>query len=129
MDSPETIDRRQVSRKALEVLGIDNIGKASKLLGVDESEIRKEVKRKRADFKEKRNLDSGVWMGSDGSSSDCLLSSESSSYEDFMRAWSGQKQQELEQKPPVSEGCGVSPRRAVLVVRRPAERGCPAPGR
>lgn len=55
----------------------------------------KEVKRKRADFKEKRNMDSGVWMGSDESSSDCLLSSEASSCEDFMaRAWAGQNQVE-----------------------------------
>lgn len=58
----------------------------------------KEVKRKRADFKEKRNMDSGVWMGSDESSSDCLLSSEASSCEDFMaRAWAGQNQ-DAEQK-------------------------------
>jgi hypothetical protein len=58
----------------------------------------KEVKRKRADFKEKRNMDSGVWMGSDESSSDCLLSSEASSCEDFMvRAWAGQNQ-EIEPK-------------------------------
>ncbi|CRG85706.1 hypothetical protein PISL3812_02732 [Talaromyces islandicus] len=42
-----------------------------------------EAKRKRADFREKRHLDSGVWMGSDGSSSECLLSSEASSCEDF----------------------------------------------
>lgn len=33
-------------------------------------------KRKRADFKEKRHLDSGVWMGSDESGVDSLLSSE-----------------------------------------------------
>lgn len=38
-------------------------------------------------------MDSGVWMGSDESSSDCLLSSEASSCEDFMaRAWAGQNQ-------------------------------------
>jgi hypothetical protein len=43
-----------------------------------------EAKRKRADFREKRHLDSGVWMGSDGSSSECLLSSEASSCEDFL---------------------------------------------
>lgn len=56
-------------------------------------EMTKEAKRKRADFKEKRNLDSGVWMGSDESSSDCLLSSEASSCEEFMtRGLSGQKQ-------------------------------------
>ncbi|KAE8549637.1 hypothetical protein EYB25_008159 [Talaromyces marneffei] len=61
-------------------------------------EMAKEVKRKRADFKEKRNMDSGVWMGSDESSSDCLLSSEASSCEDFMaRAWAGQNQ-DAEQK-------------------------------
>lgn len=56
-------------------------------------EMVEEVKRKRADFKEKRNMDSGVWMGSDESSSDFLLSSEASSCEDFMaRAWAGQNQ-------------------------------------
>ncbi|KUL91486.1 hypothetical protein ZTR_01477 [Talaromyces verruculosus] len=56
-------------------------------------EMAEEVKRKRADFKEKRNMDSGVWMGSDELSSDCLLSSEASSCEDFMaRAWAGQNQ-------------------------------------
>lgn len=43
-----------------------------------------EAKRKRADFREKRHLDSGVWMGSDGSSSECLLSSEASSCDDFL---------------------------------------------
>lgn len=43
-----------------------------------------EAKRKRADFREKRQLDSGVWMGSDGSSSECLLSSEASSCDDFL---------------------------------------------
>lgn len=60
-------------------------------------EMAKEVKRKRADFKEKRNMDSGVWMGSDESSSDCLLSSEASSCEDFMaRAWAGQNQDATE---------------------------------
>ncbi|KAH8692951.1 hypothetical protein BGW36DRAFT_301713 [Talaromyces proteolyticus] len=48
-----------------------------------------EAKRKRADFREKRHLDSGVWMGSDESSSECLLSSESSSCDDFF----GQAQQ------------------------------------
>lgn len=42
------------------------------------------AKRKRADFREKRHLDSGVWMGSDGSSSECLLSSEASSCDDFL---------------------------------------------
>jgi Leucine rich repeat len=58
-------------------------------------EMAKDTKRKRADFKEKRNLDSGVWMGSDESSSDCLLSSEASSCEEFMAsAWSRQKEQE-----------------------------------
>lgn len=46
-------------------------------------EMAKEAKRKRADFREKRNLDSGVWMGSDEPSSDCLLSSEASLAEDF----------------------------------------------
>lgn len=57
-------------------------------------EMAKEVKRKRADFKEKRNMDSGVWMGSDESSSDCLLSSEASSCDDFIaRAWAGQNQE------------------------------------
>lgn len=43
-------------------------------------------------------MDSGVWMGSDESSSDCLLSSEASSCEDFMaRAWAEQNQ-EMDQK-------------------------------
>ncbi|EED20170.1 Leucine Rich Repeat domain protein [Talaromyces stipitatus ATCC 10500] len=59
-------------------------------------EMAKDAKRKRADFKEKRNLDSGVWMGSDESSSDCLLSSEASSCEDFIaRAWAGNEEGEL----------------------------------
>ncbi|KAJ5989330.1 hypothetical protein N7481_004540 [Penicillium waksmanii] len=35
-------------------------------------------KRKRADFKEKRNVDSGVWMGSDESVAESLLTSEDS---------------------------------------------------
>ena len=40
-------------------------------------------------------MDSGVWMGSDESSSDCLLSSEASSCEDFIgRAWAEQNQVE-----------------------------------
>jgi hypothetical protein len=46
-------------------------------------EMAMEAKRKRADFKEKRNWDSGVWMGSDESSSECLLSSDTSPYEDL----------------------------------------------
>ncbi|KAJ5188745.1 Leucine-rich repeat typical subtype [Penicillium cf. griseofulvum] len=36
-------------------------------------------KRKRADFKEKRNVDSGVWMGSDESGAESLLASEDGS--------------------------------------------------
>lgn len=36
-------------------------------------------KRKRADFKEKRNVDSGVWMGSDESGAESLLPSEDGS--------------------------------------------------
>lgn len=36
-------------------------------------------KRKRADFKDKRNVDSGVWMGSDESSAESLLPSEDGS--------------------------------------------------
>jgi predicted metal-dependent phosphotriesterase family hydrolase len=39
----------------------------------------KDPKRKRADFKEKRNVDSGVWMGSDESGADSLLPSEDAS--------------------------------------------------
>ncbi|OQE28886.1 hypothetical protein PENSTE_c003G00203 [Penicillium steckii] len=35
-------------------------------------------KRKRADFKEKRNVDSGVWMGSDESAAESVLTSEDS---------------------------------------------------
>lgn len=35
-----------------------------------------DAKRKRGDFKEKRNVDSGVWMGSDESGADSLLPSE-----------------------------------------------------
>lgn len=45
-------------------------------------------KRKRADFKEKRHVDSGVWMGSDESSAEAFsLSSEdaSSCGEEFLR--------------------------------------------
>lgn len=38
-----------------------------------------EAKRRRGDFKEKRNWDSGIWMGSDESSSEYLLSSEDAS--------------------------------------------------
>ncbi|KAE8371610.1 hypothetical protein BDV26DRAFT_286630 [Aspergillus bertholletiae] len=39
-------------------------------------EMVKDPKRKRADFKEKRHVDSGVWMGSDESGADSLLPSE-----------------------------------------------------
>ncbi|KAJ5156063.1 Leucine-rich repeat typical subtype [Penicillium capsulatum] len=43
-------------------------------------------KRKRADFKEKRHVDSGVWMGSDESAAESLLSSDSSSWgEDLLK--------------------------------------------
>ncbi|KAB8075360.1 hypothetical protein BDV29DRAFT_108505 [Aspergillus leporis] len=42
-------------------------------------EMVKDPKRKRADFKEKRNVDSGVWMGSDESGADSLLPSEDAS--------------------------------------------------
>lgn len=39
----------------------------------------KDPKRKRADFKDKRMVDSGVWMGSDESGADSLLPSEDAS--------------------------------------------------
>ena len=39
-------------------------------------EMVKDPKRKRADFKEKRHVDSGVWMGSDESGAESLLPSE-----------------------------------------------------
>ena len=44
-------------------------------------------KRKRADFKEKRHVDSGVWMGSDESTADSLLPSEDASNwgDDFLK--------------------------------------------
>ncbi|KAJ5094508.1 hypothetical protein N7456_010369 [Penicillium angulare] len=43
-------------------------------------------KRKRADFKEKRNVDSGVWMGSDESGAESLLPSEDSPWgEDLLK--------------------------------------------
>jgi hypothetical protein len=47
-----------------------------------------DAKRKRIDFREKRNLDSGVWMGSDESSSDLLLSTseEASPCEELLRS-------------------------------------------
>lgn len=48
-----------------------------------------EAKRKRADFKEKRNLDSGIWMSGDESSSECLLSSESSCDDDLRNSPAG----------------------------------------
>ncbi|OKL60639.1 hypothetical protein UA08_04269 [Talaromyces atroroseus] len=81
-------------------------------------EMAKETKRKRADFKQKRNLDSGVWMGSDESSSDCLLLSEASSCEEFMAsAWGRQKQQvELEQDEQVTE-LATQNRRPVFAAR------------
>ncbi|KAI9041162.1 leucine-rich repeat domain-containing protein [Aspergillus affinis] len=42
-------------------------------------EMVKDPKRKRADFKDKRMVDSGVWMGSDESGADSLLPSEDAS--------------------------------------------------
>ncbi|KAE8390251.1 hypothetical protein BDV23DRAFT_155766 [Aspergillus alliaceus] len=42
-------------------------------------EMVKDPKRKRAEFKEKRHVDSGVWMGSDESGADSLLPSEDAS--------------------------------------------------
>ncbi|KAL1967620.1 hypothetical protein VTN77DRAFT_3135 [Rasamsonia byssochlamydoides] len=50
-------------------------------------EMAVEAKRKRGDFKEKRNWDSGVWMGSDESSSECLFSAseDASSCEEYPR--------------------------------------------
>lgn len=42
-------------------------------------------KRKRRDFKAKRNVDSGVWMGSDESGADSLMSSESSAWGEDLR--------------------------------------------
>lgn len=55
------------------------------------------VRKKRVDFKEKRYIDSGVWMGSDQSSEFALSISEdmSSSREEFLKATNG---------PPTSEG-------------------------
>ncbi|KAE8146336.1 hypothetical protein BDV25DRAFT_162713 [Aspergillus avenaceus] len=49
-------------------------------------EMVKDPKRKRADFKEKRHVDSGVWMGSDESGADSLLPSEASHWgEELLR--------------------------------------------
>ncbi|KAJ5582329.1 hypothetical protein N7535_000949 [Penicillium sp. DV-2018c] len=42
-------------------------------------------KRKRAEFKEKRNFDSGVWMGSDEPGSESLMSEDGSSWGDDLR--------------------------------------------
>ncbi|KAJ5341205.1 Leucine-rich repeat typical subtype [Penicillium brevicompactum] len=42
-------------------------------------------KRKRRDFKAKRNVDSGVWMGSDESGAESLMSSESSAWGEDLR--------------------------------------------
>jgi hypothetical protein len=51
-------------------------------------EMARDVRKKRVDFKEKRHIDSGVWMGSDQSSEFALSISEdmSSSREEFLKA-------------------------------------------
>jgi hypothetical protein len=69
-------------------------------------EMAMEVKKKRADFREKRNLDSGIWMGSDESSSECLLSSESSS-DDYLRNSPGWISQEQKATTPVADSVGT----------------------
>ncbi|KAL6237726.1 hypothetical protein BDW75DRAFT_203561 [Aspergillus navahoensis] len=68
----------------------------------------KEVKRKRADFKDKRLVDSGVWMGSDDSRASCLAS------EDAPPCWGdellGQNRdlnQEQQQEQDQDEGMGM----------------------
>jgi hypothetical protein len=61
-------------------------------------EVAVEAKRKRGDFRNKRHLDSGVWMGSEGSSSsENLISSEDTSCEGYLQSPSNE-----DEKRPIS---------------------------
>lgn len=62
-------------------------------------------KRKRADFKEKRHVDSGVWMGSDESAAESSLPSEASNWgEDLLKTVldPGKKEAHMEPSAPSS---------------------------
>ncbi|KAH3227027.1 hypothetical protein KXV86_009061, partial [Aspergillus fumigatus] len=65
----------------------DAVGRKRRYRGTWWGETVVDPKRKRADFKDKRLVDSGVWMGSDESTAESLLPSEDASIwgEDLMR--------------------------------------------
>ncbi|KAJ5552189.1 hypothetical protein N7494_001567, partial [Penicillium frequentans] len=72
--SPATIFPRRDWRTIMRLqLGLDGRGD---IVGRGGGEQVIDSKRKRGDFKEKRNVDSGVWMGSDESGADSLIPSE-----------------------------------------------------
>lgn len=55
---------------------VSSTGRKRRYRGTWWGEHVQDPKRKRADFKEKRHMDSGVWMGSDESGAESLLTSE-----------------------------------------------------
>lgn len=57
---------------------VSGAGRKRRYRGTWWGEQVQDPKRRRADFKEKRNVDSGVWMGSDESVAESLLTSEDS---------------------------------------------------
>ncbi|KAJ5103769.1 hypothetical protein N7532_004298 [Penicillium argentinense] len=67
---------------------VSSSGRKRRYRGTWWGEQVQDPKRKRADFKEKRNVDSGVWMGSDESGADSNLASEDSPAwgEDLLKA-------------------------------------------